>query len=60
MRKQTRLTPERAEQIQDAIFRRMNADQKLEVGAKLWLLGKALNPKHFEYGRSARVARKDR
>lgn len=31
-----------AQDIQDSIFKKMTADQKVEVGIRLWFLGKAL------------------
>ena len=38
-----------AQDIQDVIFRRMSADKKLEVAAKLWVLAKTLNPKKIDF-----------
>ena len=38
-----------AQDMQDDIFRRMSADKKLEVAAKLWLLAKALDPKKIDF-----------
>jgi len=46
--------------IQDDMFRRMSADEKIKLGAGLWRLGKALNPKHSGYGRIYRSARRSR
>lgn len=39
-----------AQDIQDEIFRKMPTDKKLEVGAKLWLLGKELDKARINYG----------
>ncbi|MBI2444280.1 MAG: hypothetical protein HYV42_03515 [Candidatus Magasanikbacteria bacterium] len=51
-----------AQEIQDDIFRAMSADRKLEVGAQLWRLAKALVGDKIDYGklRSAAAARSDR
>ena len=38
-----------AQEIQDEIFRKMSADKKLEVAAKLWLLAKALDPDKVDF-----------
>ena len=35
--------------MQDDIFRNMSADKKLEIGANLWLLGKALDPEKIDF-----------
>lgn len=49
-------------QIQDEIFRKMTADEKLAVGAGLWKLGKELAPDKVIYvrGRSKKSSRQDR
>lgn len=39
-----------AQELQDEIFRKMSADQRLDLGVKLWKLGKALAPEKFAYG----------
>lgn len=49
-----------AQEIQDEIFRKMNADEKIKLGAGLWHLGKELNPNHCYYGRNYRSARHSR
>ena len=38
-----------AQDIQDAIFRRMSADKKLEVAAGLWILARTLNPDKIDF-----------
>ena len=38
-----------AQDIQDDIFRKMSADKKLEIAARLWLLAKALNPDKIDF-----------
>lgn len=38
-----------AQEIQDRIFRKMSADEKMEVAAKLWLLAKALDPDKIDF-----------
>ena len=43
-----------AQDIQDAIFQKMSADQKVALGAKLWLLGKELDAKKIDYARNNR------
>ena len=37
-----------AQDIQDAIFRKMSADQKVALGAQVWLLGKELDRKKID------------
>lgn len=54
------ITPGRAQEIQDMIFDTMTDEKKIELWAKLWLLGKSLNPKNFGYGRSTRASRQNR
>lgn len=39
-----------AQERQDEIFRRMSADKKIELGAKLWQLAKDLAPDKMVYG----------
>lgn len=39
-----------AQDIQDEIFRKMSADQKLELAAQLWLLAKELDSNKINYG----------
>ena len=38
-----------AQDIQDDMFRKMSADKKLEVAAKLWLLAKALDADKIDF-----------
>ena len=40
-----------AQERQDAIFRRMSADEKVRLGAELWQLAKALAPEKIIYGK---------
>jgi hypothetical protein len=39
---------------QDAIFRRMSADEKVRLGAELWHLAKAVSPEKVVYVRKNR------
>ena len=50
-----------AQAIQDGIFKKMTADQKLSLAAGLWQLGREMS-KDQEYGknRSARIVGRDR
>ena len=47
-----------AQEIQDDIFRGMSAERKLEIGAQLWRLARALVGDKIHYGtlRSTRTA----
>ena len=38
------------QEIQDEIFRKMSADEKLKVGADLWQLAKEIAPEKVRYG----------
>ena len=38
-----------AQDIQDDKFRKMSADKKLEIAAKLWLLAKALDADKIDF-----------
>jgi hypothetical protein len=50
-----------AQDIQDGIFRKMTADQKLGLAAGLWRLGQELNPNkiHGQHG-SAKIIGRDK
>ncbi len=50
----------KAQDIQDGIFRKMNADQKLGLAAGLWRLGQEMNKNiiHGEH-RSAKIVGRD-
>lgn len=37
------VTPQKAEKIQNEIYRKMSADQKIKIAGQLFLLGKKLN-----------------
>ena len=37
------LTPQKAEQIQNEIYRKMSAEKKLKIAGQLFLLGQKLN-----------------
>ncbi len=39
-----------SQEIQDEIFRKMSADEKLKLGADLWQLAKAIAPDKLKYG----------
>lgn len=45
--KQTKLT---AQEMQDKIFRKMSADQKIKLGSQLWRLAKDLVGNKINYG----------
>lgn len=51
------LTPEKAEKVQDDIYRKMPADKKIKIAGELFLLGKKLTglkkQKKNEAGRTA-------
>jgi hypothetical protein len=49
-----------AQDIQDEIFRKMSADQKLDLAAGLWRLGQEMN-KNINHGehRSAKIIGRD-
>ncbi len=52
---QQSMSKKSAQDLQDEIFRSMSADRKLAIGAKLWLLAKALDPDKIDfriYGRN--------
>ena len=38
------------QEIQDEIFRKMSADEKLKVGADLWQLAREIAPEKVRYG----------
>lgn len=38
-----------AQDIQDAIFQRMSADQKIELGSALWELAREIAPEKMTY-----------
>ncbi|MBI2577290.1 MAG: hypothetical protein HYV77_00390 [Candidatus Wildermuthbacteria bacterium] len=38
------------QEIQDEIFRKMSADEKLKVGADLWRLAREIAPEKVRYG----------
>lgn len=46
------LEDKRGQEIQDAIFRKMSADQKVAFGSRLWHLAKALDSEKINYGRN--------
>ena len=39
-----------AQDIQDEIFRKMTPDKKIELGSRLWRLGKELSKEKVYYG----------
>jgi len=41
-----------AQDIQDAIFKKMSADKKVQLGSKLWHLAKSLAGDKINYGRN--------
>lgn len=43
MKRKIKLTPERAEKLQNEIYRKMPASQKIKIVGQLFLLGKKLN-----------------
>lgn len=51
-----------AQELQDALFRKMSPDRKLEVAAGLWRLGEELKKAKHAYGnyRSAGAAHQNR
>jgi hypothetical protein len=49
------MTPTEAEKIQDEIYRKMPAEKKIKIAARLFLLGKKLDAlKEQKYDRVAR------
>ena len=43
-----------AQEIQDEIFRKMSADKKLEVAAKLWMLARELDKDKVDFRKHGR------
>lgn len=41
---------DRGQEIQDALFRAMSADERMDVGVGLWRLGRELAPQKTYYG----------
>lgn len=54
------LSKNKAEEIQENIFRQMTDEKKFAFWAQLWRLGKTLNPNFLNYGRPSRAARQNR
>ena len=50
------LEDKRGQDIQDEIFRKMSADQRVAFGSRLWRLAKALDSEKIDYGRRNRSA----
>ncbi len=50
MKKQSKQRKKTAQERQDEIFRKMSAEKRIEVGAKLWLLAKSLVGDKINYG----------
>ena len=46
------LEEKRGQEIQDEIFRKMSADQRVAFGSRLWRLAKALDSEKIDYGRN--------
>jgi len=46
------LEDKRGQEIQDEIFRKMSADQRVAFGSRLWRLAKALDSEKIDYGRN--------
>jgi len=44
-------TKKKPQDIQDAIFRKMSADQKVKLGAQLWQLAKSLAGDKINYAK---------
>lgn len=47
-------TKQNTQDIQDSIFRRMTADEKVILGSELWRLGRDIAPEKVLYGRENR------
>lgn len=56
------LEDKRGQEIQDKIFQKMSADQRVAFGSQLWRLAKALDSKKIDYGnnRSSPSSQKNR
>lgn len=58
----TKLKCDHVQKMQDALFRKMSADQRMELGVGLWRLGRELSPDKTRYGtdRSATTSHRHR
>jgi len=63
MNKQIKLTPKKAEKLQDEIFKKMSAAKKIKIASQLFLLGQKLNAlkneKNNNAGKTSLQNRKD-